>query len=170
MSEGAASWRAVVEDWHNRPAARQALAQRLLSGAPEAIYWETSPSLTGDEPFSDVALPSTALAGIRADRNAFAEHLTQPVVSFSNLSGDSRLVAPSSPPGSAHLLAFLRVAQPQQVDQLFACIAAEVLAWWSDSDRGVLWLSTHGTGVPWLHVRLDPRPKYYRSALRRLSL
>jgi len=23
------------------------------------------------------------------------------------------------------------------------------------------WLSTAGTGVPWLHIRLDARPKYY---------
>jgi len=25
----------------------------------------------------------------------------------------------------------------------------------------VVWLSTAGAGVPWLHVRLDDRPKYY---------
>ena len=24
-----------------------------------------------------------------------------------------------------------------------------------------VWLSTAGAGVPWLHVRLDDRPKYY---------
>jgi hypothetical protein len=24
-----------------------------------------------------------------------------------------------------------------------------------------LWLSTAGTGIFWLHVRLDSRPKYY---------
>jgi hypothetical protein len=24
-----------------------------------------------------------------------------------------------------------------------------------------VWLSTAGAGVPWLHVRLDERPKYY---------
>ena len=24
-----------------------------------------------------------------------------------------------------------------------------------------IWLSTAGMGVPWLHVRLDSRPKYY---------
>ena len=25
-----------------------------------------------------------------------------------------------------------------------------------------LWVSTAGLGAPWLHVRLDSRPKYYR--------
>jgi hypothetical protein len=23
------------------------------------------------------------------------------------------------------------------------------------------WMSTHGGGVPWLHMRFDPAPKYY---------
>jgi hypothetical protein len=26
----------------------------------------------------------------------------------------------------------------------------------------VVWLSTAGAGVSWLHVRLDDRPKYYQ--------
>ena len=169
MNERSPSWRTVVEGWRDDPAARSALADRLLAGAPEAVYWETSPSLTGDEPFSDVMVESTALAGIRADARAFASHLGPPAVSFSNLRGDSRLVAPSAPASSAHLLAFLRAAEPAQVHALFQATAEEVLAWWSDTRRDVLWLSTHGTGVPWLHIRLDPQPKYYRSALRRLS-
>lgn len=25
-----------------------------------------------------------------------------------------------------------------------------------------IWLNTAGAGVPWLHIRLDSRPKYYR--------
>ena len=30
--------------------------------------------------------------------------------------------------------------------------------------RQPTWLSTEGSGVPWLHVRLDDRPKYYHHA------
>ena len=29
------------------------------------------------------------------------------------------------------------------------------------SENQPMWLSTCGTGVYWLHVRLDTRPKYY---------
>lgn len=25
-----------------------------------------------------------------------------------------------------------------------------------------VWISTHGTGVPYLHVRIDTTPKYYQ--------
>ena len=25
-----------------------------------------------------------------------------------------------------------------------------------------VWLSTAGDGIAWLHVRMDPRPKYYQ--------
>ncbi len=30
-----------------------------------------------------------------------------------------------------------------------------------------MWLSTAGAGVPWLHVRLEDRPKYYGHAAYR---
>ena len=29
------------------------------------------------------------------------------------------------------------------------------------------YISTEGSGVSWLHVRFDPRPKYYSSEYRR---
>lgn len=159
------TWRTVVTAWHEHPAARQALARRLRNTEHDAIYWETSPSLTGDEPFADVVLPAPVLAQTTANSAAFRNRLLAPVVSFDNLGGDSRLVVPSRPRKSAHLLEFLRHADADDVDLFFAMVAEEVLQWWSDPSRGPLWLSTHGTGVPWLHVRLDPRPKYYRSSL-----
>jgi hypothetical protein len=34
----------------------------------------------------------------------------------------------------------------------------------SQMERGrAVWLNTEGTGVSWLHVRVDSRPKYYQS-------
>ena len=32
----------------------------------------------------------------------------------------------------------------------------------TDKSQRRLWMSTEGSGVPWLHVRLDSRPKYYK--------
>ena len=28
-------------------------------------------------------------------------------------------------------------------------------------DNENIWLSTHGLGIPWLHIRIDTIPKYY---------
>jgi hypothetical protein len=39
---------------------------------------------------------------------------------------------------------------------------AENLQTYVKSDEQPLWLSTDGSGVPWLHVRLDSKPKYIK--------
>jgi len=60
-----------------------------------------------------------------------------------------------------HLAAFVREAPPEQVDALFATVGRTLLDRVAPSP---LWLNTAGLGVPWLHVRLDSRPKYYGHA------
>ena len=101
---------------------------------------------------------------------------------FQNLGGDAILIAPTdwkeSPSSSSsscygHLANFVRGASDEQNVQLWQ-IVAETL-----SDRLLgssppssattmtaassepVWFSTAGTGVAWLHFRLDSRPKYY---------
>ena len=91
---------------------------------------------------------------IKAAVNGFAE--------FNNVSGDALLIIPSksnSETNYAHLAAFLRTAPASQVLALWPKVG-DVL------ERTIIerpvWLSTSGAGVPWLHIRLDSRPKYYR--------
>ena len=105
------------------------------------------------------------LVGTPPDARDFAEHLQAaegPVATFPNLGGDARLVVPRSAvaTGHAHLAAFVRTAPPPSVDALWVGVG-EALAAWRREGRGPVWLSTSGLGVPWVHVRLDARPKYY---------
>ena len=105
-------------------------------------------------------MDAPALHTVRADPSAFAEHLTNPAQlasTFPNLGGDATLVAPSCQPDRqqhcAHLLAFLRAAQP-----------AAAAAWWAALGSALterlkqttpttpIWVSTSGLGVPWLSV------------------
>ncbi len=161
-------WHEVVTSWKTDAHAAAALTESILRPGHRAVLWETSPSATGEEPYEQRVVPAPALARIPPDPGAFREHLTGPVNTFDNLSGRSRLVAPQPPGDAGHLASFLRSASTAQVVALWRTVAEEIEAWWSDPTRDVLWVSTHGTGVPWLHVRLDPRPKYYRSHLRDL--
>lgn len=140
----------------------------LLAAAPfSAFRWETPPITTDtlSRPFEFVLLDCPALDG-RADPAAFASHLAaakpdQAAVAFANLGRDAFLVVPTqqeSPSAYGHLAAFTRKAPAAQNHALWMTVAQEVLAHVSDRP---LWLSTAGLGVPWLHVRLDSRPKYY---------
>lgn len=144
-------------------------SQTLASLPFTALCWET-PALTAgrlDAPFECVAVASPMLAHQKADARPFAEPFSEGadarVVSFDNLGGDARLVAPCPTDAAAdycHLASFLRTAPEGQVAELWRAVAEAVQR--RLSEREVFWVSTAGLGVSWLHVRLDDRPKYYR--------
>lgn len=81
-----------------------------------------------------------------------------------NLNGDAVLVGPC-PVGPvkayAHLAAFVREAPDAQKHALWKLVG-ELME--RRLELTPDWLSTAGAGVPWLHVRLDRRPKYYSHA------
>jgi len=142
----------------------------LLSMAPwPACFWETPPVTlrTFDRQFEFVLVESRALAAMQPDRTAFDAYFrsageTEDVVAFGNLGGDALLVAPCPrAPSSAypHLVAFSRLAPVWQQHALWRGVAKTLL---SRLDDNPVWLSTSGLGVPWVHVRLDSRPKYYQ--------
>ena len=157
----------VLRDWQeDRPF--RAFFIELLADAPfSAFRWETPPvtTATANQPFEFVLLDSPGLA-TQPDPNAFAEHFEDPagnkdVVSFPNLGHDAILVVPR-PIGSVsaygHLAAFARDAPSSQNHALWILVGQLMQQRLGSSP---IWLSTAGAGVPWLHVRLDQRPKYY---------
>ncbi|QDU19736.1 DUF6940 family protein [Urbifossiella limnaea] len=145
------------------------LIDNALSGRPRPglseFRWET-PSVTADtvsRPFEYVVLDTPGLARA-ADPEAFAEYFPRAadgVVEFTNLGGDAVLIAPSPVADRSaygHLGAFVRHAPETQRDALWRAVG-EAMA--RRIGAKPVWLSTAGAGVPWLHVRLDDRPKYY---------
>lgn len=156
------SWPDVIHALRSDPAFRTSLAGRLRAVPYEAWFWECI--RVSDGPFECVALDAPALARQVADPSAFAEHLVAPVNAFRSLGGDAVLIAPSPTGSYPHLAAFLRSAPADQTDA-FLCAIGEAIAGWSGASPP--WLSTAGLGVPWLHARLDTRPKYFRHAAYR---
>jgi len=139
-----------------------------LAEAPFAAFRLETPGVTAataTRPFEFVLLEAPGLA--RApDVGAFAEHFskTLDVVTFANLRGDAALVVPcplASPSAYGHLAAFVRGAPGSQRDALWKLVGESMLR---RMGAKPVWLSTAGAGVPWLHVRLDDRPKYYGHA------
>jgi len=98
---------------------------------------------------------------------------------FSSLGGDSMLIAPmqmesvddnsrttntntnTNTNTYGHFAAFVRRAPSEQVLQFWKLVMRTFVARLESEDPNRVWLSTDGTGVAWLHVRLDPMPKYY---------
>ncbi|NNC54387.1 MAG: hypothetical protein HKO07_01555 [Pseudomonadales bacterium] len=147
------------------PEFRQFFTQ-LLRDAPFAALRLELPPLTmddADQPFEFVLVKDISLER-RADSAAFEEHLTgstAAVAAFPNLGRDAFLLAPTDPGNGAdyaHLAAFLRNAPGPQIEALWQQVGQAVSL---RLNVKPIWLNCAGTGVPWLHVRIDTRPKYY---------
>jgi len=83
------------------------------------------------------------------------------VIEFANLGHDAILIVPCPENSSSdygHFAAFLRHSGESQQHALWKLVGTAMQRRLS---REPVWLSTAGGGVPWLHVRLDDRPKYY---------
>ena len=83
------------------------------------------------------------------------------VTSFPNLSGDTMLVVPIPRKNKdyTHLKNFIDQASKVQQMKLWkevSRVAREML-----KKHSQIWISTHGLGVPYLHVRISIKPKYY---------
>jgi hypothetical protein len=156
------TWPQVINALRDDAAFRASLVERLCAVPYDAWFWECIRVSGG--PFACVVIDAPELARRRPDPTAFTEHLTAEVNTFASLGGDAILIAPSATGSYPHLAAFLRTAPPRQVDAFFQAIGHAIAAWSGPSPP---WLSTAGLGVPWLHARLDSRPKYFRHAAYR---
>jgi len=140
----------------------------LLADAPFSAYrWETPPVIlkTMKREFEFVLLDSPSLVR-PPDTNAFASYFITAesdtgIVVFENLGKDAMLVAPC-PQGDdsayAHIAAFVRNGPQSQNHALWQIISQTMQQRITNQP---IWLNTEGSGVSWLHVRLDRRPKYY---------
>lgn len=153
-------------------ACRTVITRCLVGLSAEQVYWETPPLSveTADARFEFVAVTATLSA--EPDSSSFRQFFTpgELAASFANLRGDATLVVPTDQRGATrynYLLSFLRTGEAAQSDALWELLGNTVVANVGDAP---IWVSTAGGGVPWLHFRLDSRPKYYRHSLYRQQI
>lgn len=152
------------------PAARAALTAALAAAPFAAFFWECAPATAAQrEPFRFVLVDSPALAVVAANPAPFRAPLAAAgggVATFASLGRDSLLIAPplvDPRAAGAHLAAFVRQAPAAAVDALWRAVPPAVGRWFGEG-APVAWLSTSGLAVHWLHLRVDPWPKYYAYA------
>lgn len=159
----------VVALWQRDKAFAEFFASVLAASPFESYFFECPPftkATAGANNYEHVTVRAHRRFA-SASPDSFAEHLSgcgAGATTFTNLGGDATLVAPCERAPRhiyGHLAAFTRsadVAQQVELWQLVGKAMAQVL-----DARGAArtWLNTEGSGVPWLHVRLDSTPKYY---------
>ena len=86
---------------------------------------------------------------------------TSYATAFPNLSGDTILVVPMPKKGKSYatLKDFADNAPAKQQQELWKLVAKQAKKQVKKFRK--VWISTHGLGVPYLHVRISSQPKYY---------
>jgi hypothetical protein len=159
----------VVQLWQQKDFAT--FFSGVLSASPfEAYFWETPP-------VSEALIESTVYEHVTvnnprgfapASPDAFSEHLSActsgGATAFENLGGDAVLIVPCKRTDDAHygsIAAVVRGAPASQLVEFWALVGTALRRTLHARGHAFTWMSTEGSGVPWVHVRLDSRPKYY---------
>jgi len=111
-----------------------------------------------------------------AKDNAKAKIAQKYALAFPNLDRSSILIIPvpkllpggSSGSGYKNYMTirdFMDTASDTQKREFWKKAAREIIKYLQTHDQ--VWVSTHGLGVPYFHLRLDPLPKYYKTQFNR---
>lgn len=166
------TWHAVIQLWRTDRSFALFFTAALAAVPFDCFFWECPPVTAAalDQPFECVVVKAGGFA--RASPSDFAEHFGEEpgAATFQNLGKDATLVAPTGEPVLApgerraafgHIAAFCRSAPETQHVALWQAVGAAMHVLTSAREGRPVWLNTEGSGVPWLHVRMDSRPKYY---------
>lgn len=130
-----------------------------------AFFWECSPvsKITLNRTFEFMAIKSQELDNIKQDYSSFQEHIgksTKTKIAFTSRSGETLIIPqPDEKKDYKNLASFIQNASLKQQSEFWREVARQLEA--NLADDKPRWLSTHGLGVSYLHVRIDKKPTYY---------
>ena len=129
------------------------------------FFYETSPYVNYDSPYEEKIIVNFQLKTLIQNTDAFKQHIKdsndEHVTSFFNLSKSSMLVIPMPRKGKIFttLKDFMDNASEKQQQKFWNIVAVKAIE--MNKQHGKVWISSHGLGVPYLHIRIDTYPKYY---------
>jgi len=134
-------------------------------------FYETSCYKNDKSTYKEKFVKTNLLPKIQ-DYTPFLEHIKKSknkyVTSFWNLSGNTRLVIPIPKKNKnfCTLNEFCKNASKTQQQKFWKKVAIEIKKYKKNHEK--VYLSTHGLGVSYLHIRIESTPKYYRSNLKNI--
>jgi hypothetical protein len=166
------SWKSIFDLVNINKSFVQSLINILYSNRFDEYYLEFSPVsfLTLDSTVFEFVIIKTSGFGNKAQIDTFKlndlKTNSNEIKVFPNLSGDSILISPYCSETKfindyIHIGKFIKsLINSEQKNKLFDTMFAVYKKELEKTPNKNLWLSTHGKGVAWLHLRIDPIPKY----------
>ena len=155
------TWKTVIKKWKNG---------EDLPDIKRSVFWETSRAHSKG---SSIFIQTTTSASkhlpmsMKGDSSPFHNHLdgkTSPV-KFYNLDKSAILVSPPDiGKNYSHLATFYKNSSTTEKNEFWRKVAKSVEKQLKKGND--VYVSTHGTNVRWLHVRIESKPKYYVSDLK----
>ena len=131
-----------------------------------AFLYETTPIKNGKEIYKEKLIEHNYLDKMKEDYSSFDEHIKKSknkyVISFNNLSNDTILIIPTPKKNKKFttIKDFIDNANETQQKYFWKYVSKTVKNLIKDGDTKY-WVSTHGLGVPYFHLRISLKPKYY---------
>jgi hypothetical protein len=152
-------WKDVLTDWEN------GIVLKYPKNVKGKFQWNTSVLKNdGKVVYYQTFRTNNKLAQMQ-NKKDFQEHFKNSqnkyVVAFPNLSKDTMLVVPMPVRGKnyATLRDFIDNASEIQQQEFWKKVAEVAKKFMNE--KGKVWISVHGLGVDYTHVRISSSPKYY---------
>ena len=163
------SYAEVIQGWKTDSRFRSLFTQSLVESSFETFFFETPgvSSATRGQAFELVLIDAPELLDQITDVESFSENFEytdEGISAFNNYDRDTLLVVPDpiiTLAAYRDLASFCRHAPSTQVEALWRRVGAELERAVMKRPGERVWLSTHGGGVAYLHVRLSLKPKHF---------
>ena len=154
-------WKQKIKSW------KEGEHQIYPGNIKKRFFFETSPcdkNMTNkyEEKFKeDDKLDKINTDDYSSFKNQIKKSNNDYVIAFNNLNGDTRLIIPMPHKDKdfTTIKEFCDNASILQQKEFWKKVAIEIEKILETNDK--IYVSTHGLGVPYFHLRLDKNPKYY---------
>ena len=135
-----------------------------------SFFWETKCLKTFNDEFEEEFIESKSLNNLLQNYNSFIEYINSSknkyATSFYNPNKTSLLIIPMPRDNKKFttLKDFIDNASLNHQKKFWKYVAKTIIKFMKENKE--VYISTHGLGVSYLHVRLDLSPKYYSGKLK----
>ena len=158
-------WKEILQNWENGN------YPKLPKNINKPFLWRTSPiNKEQTTIFKEEFKIDTRLLNRKQDYSLFLKppssllkKKNNNVISTINNSGDTILVIPKPKEKKfTNLYLFMKNASDIQQTKVWKKVVKEARKLLKNNDY--IWISTHGLGINYLHIRISTKPKYYESS------
>lgn len=154
-------WGQILKEWENGCV----MSYNIFTKS--RFFYESSPYENDESEYEHMLIESNNLDNMSQDYTPFNEYINKNIthtsMSFYNLSKTSKLIIPMPCVNKnfTTLKDFIDNASIDTQKEFWKKVADEIRH--MSKLHKKIWISTHGLGVGYLHMRIDTSPKYYHT-------